>query len=301
MQLFNLLCGSQLFKICIKFKFLPVVYKFLFSHLIFPEKLDFSLVFIIPLRNVDEDISLAEVIKVYHGLEKIPTSHIENILEGQTKNKVLVILDGYDEYTKDTNKEIDAAIEKPYNDFTLIVTSRPGKDPKDETFITKKIRDKMDRQVIIQGFSDENIEKCAELFLESKEKSKTMLGQLKTMTDVGLYELLRTPITLLMMCVLFEGQKEKREKAKTRTEIYELIYELSMDRTTIKSDKFGCKSAEIHNIKELRYKLGKLAWESLGNNIRQLLLSKVKLQISNGLLKIFQRCHQVTSILASRF
>ena len=254
---------------------------------------------LVPLRDVDTDIPLAEVIKADHGLEKIPTSHIENILEGKTKSKVLVIMDGYDEYTKGANKEIDAAIEKPDNNFTLIVTSRPGKDPNDETFITKKIRDKMDRQVTIQGFSDENIEKCAELFSESKEKSKTMLRQLKTKTYVGLYELLRTPITLLMMCVLFEEQKEKEEKAKTRTEIYELIYELSMDRTTIKSDKFSCKSAEIHNIKELRYKLGKLAWESLRNDIRQLLLSKVKLQISNGLLKIFQRCHQVTSILAS--
>ena len=111
--------------------------------------------------------------------------------------------------------------------------------------------------MIIKGFSDENIEKCAELFLGSKEKSEAMLQQVKAnsikqiaidftsyipMTVwTGLYELLRTPITLLMVCVLFEEQKEKREKAKTKTQIYELIYELSMDRTTIKSDKFGCK------------------------------------------------------------
>ena len=50
----------------------------------------------LPLRNVDTDIPLAEVIKAEDGLEDVPTVHIESILKGKTNNRILVIMDSYD-------------------------------------------------------------------------------------------------------------------------------------------------------------------------------------------------------------
>ena len=72
----------------------------------------FDFVFLIPLRNVDENCSLAELVADEHDLEKEDIPLLQNLLQGKTKHKVLLLLDGYDEYTPGTNKKLDRAIEK---------------------------------------------------------------------------------------------------------------------------------------------------------------------------------------------
>ena len=105
------------------------------------------------------------------------------------------------------------------------------------------------------------------MYLESQEASDAMLQQAK---DNGIYELLKVPIILLMACVIF-NQKESLPKSKT--DIFDTIFELLMDRTTLKT--FGCKSGEIANLDELLCRLGELFWKALQNDIQQLLLNKV--------------------------
>ena len=121
--------------------------------------------------------SLVEVIIHEHDqLGKEDTELIQAILKGKTKYKVALLFDGYDEYTPGTNSEIDTTIEKTVGKCFLILTSRP----QDGTDFTKNIRNKMDGEVIIEGFSDENIwkfcfqllgsEKDCEQFLKEVEK-----------------------------------------------------------------------------------------------------------------------------------
>ena len=74
----------------------------------------FVFVFLIPLRNVNEK-SLAETVKDQLGLDEESTEYIEIVLNGKNKSKTLIILDGYDEYTKGTNKDIDNLIKSPAN------------------------------------------------------------------------------------------------------------------------------------------------------------------------------------------
>ncbi len=71
----------------------------------------FDLVFLVLLRNVDDNASLADVIVREHGLRPKMAPHIQYLLEGSTEHSVLLILDGYDEYRKGTNKEVDRAVE----------------------------------------------------------------------------------------------------------------------------------------------------------------------------------------------
>ena len=122
----------------------------------YPSDFPFDFVFLIPLRNVDENCSLAELVADEHDLEKEDIPVILNLLKGKTKHKVLLLLDGYDEYTPGTNTELDRTIEKTIGKCFLILTSRP-KEGKD---FTGKIRKKMDGEVVIKGFSEENIMKC---------------------------------------------------------------------------------------------------------------------------------------------
>ena len=81
-----------------------------------------------PLRNVDRNCSLAELVIDKHDLEKDYKKVIESILTGKSKHKVLLLLDGYDEYTPGTNKEVDRAIGQGIGKCFIILTSRPNED-----------------------------------------------------------------------------------------------------------------------------------------------------------------------------
>ena len=227
--------------------------------------------FFIPLRDVEDNCSLAEVIVNEHDqLDKEDVELIQFILSHISKYKVVLLLDGYDEYTSGKNTEIDRAIEKTVGKRFIILTSCP----KDEKDFTKNIREKMDGLVAIQGFSEENIYKCCTLYLENNKECEQFLKLIKKPEYRGSHELLKVPIMLLMLCVLY---KEKGETTlpERRTQIYEELYELVMSRTTLKPNNFGCESSKVPNIHNMLLILGKFAWEALQNNVKQLLLDKV--------------------------
>ena len=228
---------------------------------------------------MDTDTSLAQVIIDQHEeLDGEDREYIGALLSRKTKQKVLLLLDGYDEYTAGTNKALDKAIESGIANCFIILTSRPGTDSGDKTYVSKEIRDKMDGEVRIEGFNDESKKRFCTEYFESEEESKTLLKQAKEKLGTGRYyededrynELLSTPIVLLMICVLYE---ENRSLPDTRTKIYETVRELVMDRTTLKT--FGCKSSQVKSITKMTCVLGKFAWEALKRDIKQLLLNKV--------------------------
>ena len=102
---------------------------------------------------MSKNCSLAEVIIVEHdqlGAEDIMT--IDAILKGETNYKVLLLLDGYDEYTPGTNENIDRAIISTIGKCFLLLTSRPKPEHSRTHFLVKQIRDKMDGKVVIEGF-----------------------------------------------------------------------------------------------------------------------------------------------------
>ena len=223
--------------------------------------------FLLPLRNVDENCSLAQLLVNEHELEDTDTELVESIVRGKTKHKVLLLLDGYDEYTPGTNTELDRAIKKHLGKSFLILTSRP-KEGKD--FI-ERIRDKMDGEVVIEGFSEENIGKCCSQYL-GRLGAERLLESAKK--NARIYELLKVPIILLITSVLY-NEKENKSLPESRTKLYENLYEFIMDRSTLKSNNFGCYSSEVPNLQDMLQTLGKFSWEALQNDIRQLLINKV--------------------------
>ena len=126
----------------------------------------------------------------------------------------------------------------------------------------------MDGEIVIEGFSNKNIEKCSIKYLDSEEKSKEICEQAKA---TGLYALLHIPIILVMAVMVFV---EKKSLPKTKTGIYEIIFRLLIDRTTLKT--FGCKSAAISNLEDLLHMLGEFSWNALQDDVQQLLLKKVR-------------------------
>ena len=174
-------------------------------------------------------------------------------------------MDGYDEYKPGTNKEIDRAIEATIGNSFLILTSRLDLPSKEGQYVRKEIRDRMDGEVMIEGFTEESIKKCSAQYLESEHKGEAMLAQA---VDTGIYILLKVPIILLMVCVLFS---EQLSLPQTRTKIVQQIFQLTVERTTLK--QFESDMTEMLN--DLLLSLGELSWNALKKDVQQLLLQKV--------------------------
>ena len=113
---------------------------------------------------------------------------------------------------------------------------------------------------------------CEQFLKEVQKQSKKIITS--TVGYTGLYDLLKIPIMLLMLCVLYNENKHK-SLPERKTQIYEELYELVMSRTTLKSNNFNCESSEVENIHSMLLTLGKFAWRALQDDVKQLLINKV--------------------------
>ena len=230
----------------------------------------FDFVFLLRLRYIDKHSTLAGLIVAQHGkLKPQDTDNITAILAGKTNHRVLLLLDGYDEYKPGNNSEIDRAIDHSIGNCFLVLTSRPDLPSGKEHYVSNEIRSKMDAEVIIEGFNEENIHKCCAQYLESEDQAINMITQAK---EVGIYDLLKIPIVLLMICVIYF---ENKYLQKTMTKIYSKIFEMVIDRTAFKRFKPGWYADAKEHLDVLLCALGELSWNALQNDIQQLLLKKV--------------------------
>ena len=220
----------------------------------------FDFVFMILLRFVDKSSSLTQLITNQHVyLDDIDPDFMTFILKGKTNHRVLLLLDGYDEYTPGTNKDMDKVINQGVGKSFTILTSRPG-------FLDKKLKDKYDEYVKIQGLSNENIKLCSSKYLQSEDKSDKLLNEANA---AGIGDLLRVPIILLMTSVVYD---ERQMLPKRKTELVKTVVEMCVKRTTLKS-----KSRKSYNFDSSEMLLlGKFSWQSLQNDVRQLSLNKVR-------------------------
>ena len=222
----------------------------------------FDLVFLIRLIFVRKNQSLVDVIKHQHTRIKpgcVSSGHINAVLENKTDSRILLMLDGYDEYTPGTNRDIDRVIESGIENCFLILTSRPG------DYLKKKIRDQMDGGIIIEGFSDRQITDCANTYFKNKTLSTEMLTQAKL---VGIYELLHVPVILKITTTVFRTQKSL---PRSKTDLYDTIFKIIIQRTTLKT--FNKISDKIPQVEKLLDTLGEISWKALKDD--QLLLKKV--------------------------
>ena len=73
----------------------------------------FDLVFVIPLRDVKPHHRIEDLVIMCHrGLKakKVTTKEIQQLLNDDEENKVLIVMDGYDEYTPGNRKLVKCEI-----------------------------------------------------------------------------------------------------------------------------------------------------------------------------------------------
>ncbi len=227
----------------------------------------FQYVFLILLRHVEGNEPLEEIIIQQHGrlkTQNVSLSEVKAILQGETNSNILLIFDGYDEYTIGTNEDIDDILEHGKDYCLILVSSRSGD-------FLHPIKTSMDEEVKITGFSRENIVKCAEQYLGSKQSCNDFLSQAEQADIHDVYNgLLHVPIILLMACAVFV---ENKSLPSRRTDIFKHVVHMCISRTTLKT--MGKTASEVENLHKLMLMLGKLAWEALNRESKQLLLYKV--------------------------
>ncbi len=212
---------------------------------------------------MNDQTCLAKLILQQHkGLiaNDVTEQEMSELLDGKYKRNILVLIDGFDEYRTGTNSHIDSVLNQSNLwDSWIILTSRPF----DKVDLLKP---HFDAEATIIGFSDENICHYASQFLESEEMGRRFLeiGKQNQIMDI-----LSIPIILQMMCVLFQSGQDL---PKSKTQATRAIVDWSIKYSTYRKSQASIESREIE---DMLYKLGKLAWESLQNNVQQLLLNKV--------------------------
>ena len=138
----------------------------------------------------------------------------------------------------------------------------------------------MDFELTIEGFSQDNIRKCCTQYLYSPEKSERLLQQAMR---VGIDNLLKVPIILLMVCVLFS---EGEALPKARTKIVSKIFELTINRTTLKSLSPEEYTEFKKSFNDLMHALGELSWKALRQNVPRLAVNKVGLLFPKSFVKL---------------
>ena len=227
----------------------------------------FDFVFHISLKQVKDNSSIESIIIAQHsGLEanEATPEEVRSILKGKSKTKVLLLIDGHDEYKTGRNTDIDEVIkkEKLWNCW-LILTSR-------ETEQIKDIKKYMDAEVEIKGFNGQNVEKYVTLCLGSTQKKDELLenAEISGLGSPKDWGILTVPIFLHIICILFICNLPL---PKTTTGLLQAIVDRCIDREAIRAK--GQKA--VDGAKRALYNLGKLAWQGLREPGKKLIFTRV--------------------------
>ena len=222
----------------------------------------FAVVLLIKLRDVCNTKDFCAVLKKAKLL-----SADDSVVFGQlydyirrNQQKVLLILDGYDEYSAEKSSPVHQIWEgSVLRDCTLLVTTRPLK--KDE------LRPESHAQFEICGFDLWQVEKFALKFLCDQIEVIKFMNFLYVSGVLGLAEI---PLLLLMLVLSW---KKYQGPLTSRSDLYYKFCQTLLDHVTAKTSDQTLRSMVAY--REDLVKLGELAWQALLNDCLYFKLSNV--------------------------
>ena len=224
----------------------------------------FAVVLLIKLRDVcntqDFCAMLQKAELLSAGDPMVFSQLYDYILRNQ--QKVLLILDGYDEYSAETSSPVHQIWKgSQLRDCTLLVTTRPRK--KDE------LRPGSHAQFEINGFDHWQVETFALKFLRDQTKVHKFTAFLRKRSLWGLAEI---PLLLLMLVLSWEVS-DYQGPSTSRANVYNSFCQTLLDHVTAKTSDETFRSMDEY--REELAKLGELAWQALLNDCLYFKLSNV--------------------------
>ena len=224
----------------------------------------FAVVLLIKLRDVCKTqdfcamLQKAELLSA--GDPMVFSQLYDYILRNQ--QKVLLILDGYDEYSTETSSPVHQIWRgSQLRDCTLLVTTRPRK--KDE------LRPGSHAQFEINGFDSWQVNTFAFKFLRDRTKVDKFTAFLEKRS---LWDLAEIPLLLLMLVLSWEVY-DHQGPSTSRADVYNSFCQTLLDHVTAKTSDETFRSMDEY-IEDL-VKLGELAWKALLNDCLYLKLSNL--------------------------
>ena len=224
----------------------------------------FAVVLLIKLRDVCNTQDLCAMLQkaelLSAGDPMVFSQLYDYILRNQ--EKVLLILDGYDEYSAEASSPVHQIWKgSQLRDCTLLVTTRPRK--KDE------LRPGSHAQFEINGFDQRQVETFAFKFLRDQTKVDKFTAFL---TKRSLWDLAEIPLLLLMLVLSWEVS-DYQGPSTSRADVYNSFCQTLLDHVTAKTSDETFRSMDEY--REDLAKLGELAWQALLNDCLYFKLSNV--------------------------
>ena len=213
----------------------------------------FDVVLLIKLRDVCHLKDIRDVLRASELLAGDEVVSVDRVYEYvlQNQEKVLLILDGYDEYfcSGDQSPVRDIWEGKLLRQIQVIITTRQEKA--DELISPSHV------QFEINGFkSDDQVKVFAsKFFKEDVEEFVSYLHErnLRVMAEI--------PLLLLMLCLVWM-EKHLRELLKSRADIYKQFLQTFLHHAVAKDAK-ATQFTKIDDYKEELCTIGKLAFDAL--------------------------------------
>ncbi|XP_013392384.1 NACHT, LRR and PYD domains-containing protein 3-like [Lingula anatina] len=243
-------------------------------------------VLIINLRSVQPGQTLKEAMETQITCSaenrKAVTDEVMQALDYDSEH-VLLVFDGYDEYDINTSTEItDIIYRRQYQDVCTVITTRPWKA---EELMNRRM---MDDAYEITGLTEDNIAEYVAKFFNDKQKyddylalrSESYLKSLDVLRSIGkglvgyleekkLMSLVRIPILLLFVCLMWQEDQQSDAKTDSLPASYTLLYKKLIQlllrrrygiRTQVEMEQSAC----VKNLEEQTFiSLGKLAYDGL--------------------------------------
>ena len=200
------------------------------------------------LQDVPSILEASEVLVSYHG-----ENSVHNLYDyvRRYQEKVLLILDGYNEYVYSSRNEspvFQIWKKSQLRDCCVVITSR---EMKSETLISFS-----DALFKIDGFNDERQKEFASRFLKDDEDVEEFL---KYLEKHDLRKLAQIPLLLVMLCLLWI-KATRKELPMQRAHIFAQFIRTLFDHM---SEKQSAESASFRDYSDELYALGHLAFEAL--------------------------------------
>eukprot|EP00057_Strongylocentrotus_purpuratus_P009862 XP_011664336.1 PREDICTED: NACHT, LRR and PYD domains-containing protein 3-like [Strongylocentrotus purpuratus] len=233
-----------------------------------PEFQRFSWVLVIPLRNVVKGQTIGDIMKNYlSDNNAVNPKQIDNYILSQPK-KVLIVLDGLDEYDGDLSAKESSDISQilrleKFKQCIVLVTTRPWRA---DQIKSKEGLSRSYAFIAVEGFSAENVSTYISKYFVNDEKAGSELIQFIEVNDVIKENMAPFPIYVAMLCILWENcDSEKREtirRLKTFSQLFEQMIIFLRDHYVSKVAEAHLDK-ELENIKLCLQKIGSIAFSGL--------------------------------------
>ena len=224
------------------------------SHQRYSETLGkFDLVLLVRLRDVGNLQNFPSILRASEVLDSNGAISVHNLYDYVCRHqeKVLLILDGYDEYVYSSKNESPVFKiwkKSQLRDCCVVITSREMK--------AETLRNFSDAQFKIDGFNRQRQEEFARRFLKDDKDIEDFFMYLRQHNLSGLAQI---PLLLLTLCLLWRKTKCE-ELPKERAHIFAQFVTTLFDHMC---EKQTAESVSAKDYSDELYALGRLAFEAL--------------------------------------